>query len=70
MGSQYRLRIYGLPRTEDEDFDRLEDAVAKAKEVLATRTRPAFAEIREMRASRVMWCGFLEEDGSISEMPA
>lgn len=60
----YNLRIYGLPRVDDEEWDGEAKAIQSARRHLKVGH---FAELREKMTSRVVWTAYVAADGSIVE---
>jgi hypothetical protein len=63
----HQLRVYGLPRGEDQDCDDAESAIESSRLQLKKRQRPSHAEVREKMTSGIVWTGYLTKDGSIAE---
>jgi len=66
MKGRYILRVYGLPRVQDEEHAGERSAIQSGRDHLAKRER-GFAEVRDQMNAQVVWTGYLTDTGAIVE---
>ena len=64
--NRYILRIYGLPRVEDEEHDR-ERAAIESGRAHVKGPGSHFAELRDLVNAKVVWTGYITQTGAMQE---
>lgn len=65
--NRYLLRLYGLPRVEDEEHAGERSAIDSARKHLKDGRERGFAEVRDQLTAGIVWTGYLTDTGAIKE---